>query len=553
MKDYRTQFRRLSASSILMPLLTTAVVISLILVAIGSLNTSRVSTGFRYGITTDFQLQKLNSEISHYDEILTMSARMAAAKGDLSWKDRYDTYEPLLTDSINRAIELSPNTYARHATQINDANLKLVDMENDAFKFVRDNQSDRAMDVLSSQAYQLQKEVYKNGIQQWSKELSEQISANLDSYGKGLAQASFFSMASFSILTAAWITLLFLVKQYIHRQETAEAGLRQAKYQLEVSHQALQRSEITLQQKAAALERTLEELREAHVQIVQNEKMSSLGQLVAGIAHEINNPVNFIHANLTPLYEYADSLLRLICAYQTHYPESPPAIEAEIAEADIDFVKEDLPKILKSMQVGTERIQEIVLSLRNFTRSDEQGLKSVDIHEGLENTLLILKHRLTEETGHSEITVKRNYGTLPSVECYPGLLNQVFMNLLVNAIDAIEEAAKTHKNNYQGHISLYTSSFTKERCDWVEITVTDNGLGIPNEVRSRIFDTFYTTKPIGKGTGMGLSISYSIISQKHHGDLSCRSTLGKGSEFIVQIPAVVATSTRSAFTVKTRS
>ncbi|WP_240519004.1 ATP-binding protein [Leptolyngbya sp. BC1307] len=526
-----------------MPALTVAVIISLILVAIGSLNISKISTGFQHGITTNFQLQKLNGTISHYDEVLTMSARMAAATGDLSWKDRYDTYEPLLTEAIEQAIELAPDTYALHARQINDANLKLVDMENDAFDFVNQNQPDRAIDILFSQDYQAQKEIYGNGIQQWSEGLSTKISTSLDSYGKGLAWSSLFSMVSFWILTAAWVTLLTLVNRYIHRRKVAETGLRQAKYQLEVNHQVLQQSEATLQQKAATLERTLKALQAAQVQIVQGEKMSSLGQLVAGVAHEINNPVNFIHANLNPISEYTNSLLTLVSAYQTQYPEPCSAIEAEIEAADVDFIKVDLPKIIGSMRVGTQRIRQIVLSLRNFSRSDEQGLKSVDIHEGLENTLLILQHRLAEKADQLAITLERKYGTLPTVECYPGQLNQVFMNLLANAIDAIEAAAQKHQNSYQGHITLRTSSFTQEDIDWVEIAIADTGIGIPNEIQTRIFDTFYTTKPVGKGTGMGLSISHAIITKNHHGTLSCKSIAGEGSEFIIQIPVIATTST----------
>ena len=523
-----------------MSVLTLAVVISLVLVAIGSFNTSKILAGFQYGITTDFQLQKLNSTISHYDEILTMSARMAAATGDLSWKDRYDAYEPLLTEAINYAIELSPNTYAVHAAKINDANLKLVEMESKAFDFVSQEDPERAIDVLFSDDYQLQKEEYGHGIQQWSEGLSTKVSANLDSYGKGLAWSSLFSMVSFGVLTIAWIMLLLLVNQYIRRRKVAETGLRKAKYQIEVSHQALQLSKADLQQKAATLERTLKELKEAQMQMVQSEKMSSLGQLVAGVAHEINNPVNFIHANLAPIHEYSNSLLTLVSAYQDRYPEPGPSIDAIIEEADIDFIKADLPKLLRSMCVGSERIQQIVLSLRNFSRSDEEGLKFANIHEGLENTLLILQHRLVENASRAAIIVERNYGDLPSVECYPGLLNQVFMNLLANAIDAIEEGAQKREVDYRGRISLRTSSLIKEDCDWVEITIADNGLGISDESRSRIFDMFYTTKPVGKGTGIGLSISYSIITKKHDGDLSCQSIWGEGSEFVVTVPVAAA-------------
>lgn len=537
MKYFRIQLRRLSAKNVLMPVLTVAVIISLVLVAVGSLNTSNISTGFQDGITTDFQLQKLNGQISHYDEILTMSARMAAATGDLTWETRYQSYEPALIHAIDQAIAMAPAAYDLHADQINDANLKLIDMEIAAFDFVRNNQSEQAMNVLFSNAYQAQKEVYSQGLAQWSEGLNKQISANLNSYGQGLSLSSLFSLVSFWILTTAWVTILMLVSQYIKRRKTAEKALRQAKHHIEFNHQALQLSEATLQQKATALEQTLEELKEAQVHIVQSEKMSSLGQLVAGVAHEINNPVNFIHANLKPINDYTDSLLTLVSSYQAHYPEPGPAIEDELEDADIGFIKTDLPKVLSSMQVGTQRIQEIVLSLRNFSRSDEQGLKSVDIHEGLENTLLILKHRLAEKSGQRAIAIERNYGDLPSVECYPGQLNQVFMNLLANAIDAIDEAARKRDGD-EGRIMLRTSCFPRDDVDWVKIAIADTGLGIFEKIQARIFDTFYTTKPVGKGTGMGLSISHTIITKKHHGQLSCRSKPGEGSEFIIQIPVV---------------
>ena len=268
-----------------------------------------------------------------------MSARMSATTGDLSWKKRYDAYEPMLIEAIDRAIELAPKTYELQAAQINTANLKLIEMESKAFELVSQNQPKQALIVLFGESYKAQKEIYGNGLRQWSKVLNAQIEKSLNEYGEGLALSSMFSGASFCILTAAWISLLIMVNQYIHRRKVAEKGLRQAKHQVEISHQELQHSEIALQQKAAVLERTLQELQQAQVQMVQSEKMSSLGQLVAGVAHEINNPVNFIHANLDPISEYAQSLLALVSSYQTHYPQPIPEIEAEIEQADLDFIK----------------------------------------------------------------------------------------------------------------------------------------------------------------------------------------------------------------------
>lgn len=316
------------------------------------------------------------------------------------------------------------------------------------------------------------------------------------------------------------------------------------------------------------LENALQELRETQGQLIQTEKMSSLGQLVAGVAHEINNPINFIHANLSYANEYAQTLLNLVQLYQTHYPNPAPAIQAEIAAIDLDFLIEDFTKLLKSMHIGSDRIKQIVLSLRTFSRMDEAEMKVVDLHDGIDSTLLILQHRLKSRSGSSGIEVVKQYGALPRVECYAGQLNQVFMNLLANAIDAIESCFMND--------SLETSEFSAKKvkslpaleakipealqhnqpltaiqeqtaptiwifteslgCDRVLIRIADNGLGIPESLKQRLFDPFFTTKPIGKGTGLGLSISYQIVTKRHHGDLQCNSVPGLGTEFWITIP-----------------
>ncbi|MFK8182806.1 MAG: sensor histidine kinase [Phormidesmis sp.] len=551
MNALATKLTRLS-NDFLMTILTMAVIISLILVAIGSYNTTKISNGFQQGITTDFHLQALSGKISHYDEVLTMSARMAASTGNLSWQTRYEAYEPLLIEAIDNAIELAPNAYLPYAAQINTANLKLIDLENQAFSLVEKNQSQSALSLLFSDAYKAQKEAYGNGLQQWAKVLNSEINTNLTEYGQGLSMSSTFSMVSFGVLTVAWIVLLKLTNQYVQRRIIAEKKLRQAKAQLEMSHQELQVSEAALHNKAIALESALLELQQTQVQIIQSEKMSSLGQLVAGIAHEINNPVNFIHANLDPINEYTHDVLSLLSSYQTAYPSATPEIAEQAEATDIAFIQTDMPKIIQSMKVGTSRIREIVLSLRNFSRSDEQGLKTVDIHEGIESTLLILQHRLKDNTEHPPIHIHREYDELPLVECYPSQINQVLLNLLANAIDAIEDSGpetagtreqnskKDQPKNTQGSIRLSTSTFQQQNEQWIRISIADTGLGIPRNIQPRIFDAFYTTKPVGKGTGMGLSISHTVIHKKHGGSLSYRTFEGKGTEFIIQIPVVAA-------------
>ena len=269
-------------------------------------------------------------------------------------------------------------------------------------------------------------------------------------------------------------------------------------------------------------------------QLVQSEKLSSLGQLVAGVAHEINNPVSFIDGNLSYADIYIQDLLRLLQLYQQHYPHPAREIQDEAKAIELDFLVEDLPKLLTSMRVGTDRITNIVLSLRNFSRLDEAEMKAVDIHEGIDSTLMILEHRLKARPNYPSIQIIKEYAHLPPVECYAGQLNQVFMNILSNAIDAIEEYRVIEiDHDRQPTIRIMTQITVDKQ---VMIRITDNGPGIPKSVHSKLFDPFFTTKPVGKGTGLGLSISYQIITEKHQGRLKCNSTVGKGAEFIIEIP-----------------
>jgi signal transduction histidine kinase len=291
------------------------------------------------------------------------------------------------------------------------------------------------------------------------------------------------------------------------------------------------------EQRSTELQQTLTQLHNTQQQLVQTEKMSSLGQLVAGVAHEINNPVNFIHGNIAHIDNYAQDLLKLVQAYQAHYPNPPQTLQATLDNVELDFLNEDLIKLLQSMKIGTERIRQIVLSLRNFSRLDESEFKAVDLHEGIENTLLILQHRLKATPESLAIEVVKDYSQLPLVQCYPGQLNQVFMNLLTNAIDALEESAgQQTKAAQQKQPSIIWISTHVTADNWVQIAIADNGLGMSETIRDRIFDPFFTTKPIGKGTGMGLSISYKIVIEKHRGKIWCDSTLGEGTKFVIEIP-----------------
>ncbi|MDZ8051390.1 MAG: AAA family ATPase [Aulosira sp. ZfuVER01] len=334
--------------------------------------------------------------------------------------------------------------------------------------------------------------------------------------------------------------------------ESANGKLKEAKDSLEdysknLEHKVELRT-LELKDKNQHLQLALQQLQQTQTQLIQTEKMSSLGQLVAGVAHEINNPINFINGNLVHTSRYLQDLLELVQDYEEYYPNPVSEIIDRQEAIDLEFLKEDLPKTLESMKMGANRIREIVLSLRNFSRLDEAEMKDVDIHEGIDSTLLILQHRLKEKAERPRIEVYKEYIQLPEVECYPGQLNQVFINILTNAIDAIEQQyADSHVLCSLGEKNGKTSDaiansptihICTERLDvhHVAIRITDNGPGMTEEVRKRVFDPFFTTKPIGSGTGLGLSICYQTIVEKHRGQLKCNSALGKGSEFIIEIP-----------------
>jgi len=352
------------------------------------------------------------------------------------------------------------------------------------------------------------------------------------------------------------------------------------------SESALQILSKLEREKALQLEQALKKLQSTQTKLVQNEKMASLGQLIAGVAHEINNPTSFIYGNIYLANDYIEELLHLIKLYQHHYPEPVAEIAEQLEHIEPDFIAEDFPKLIASMKEGANRIHEIVLSLRNFSRLDEAEYKRVDIHQGIDNALLILQYRFKQQSKRPEIQVIKEYGKLPLIECYPGQLNQVFMNLLNNAIDALDglymnllsvkhqnvskdvapvEASKPssvmtidkgvgdagEQEAIAFHRSLSSklkvpnlqalTPFIRIHTEFVEgnrvvIRISDNGIGISPEERTRIFDPFFTTKQPGKGTGLGLSISYQIVVEKHGGQIECHSTPGQGTEFVVELP-----------------
>ena len=308
------------------------------------------------------------------------------------------------------------------------------------------------------------------------------------------------------------------------------------RYEIERTKQDNKELEIRVQERTQKLTEALENLKQTQAQLVQSEKMSGLGQLVAGIAHEINNPISFISGNLIHFIEYAEGLLTLVEMYEEAFPELPITLQDFRESLDLDFIREDLPRLISSIRGGSDRIREIVVNLRNFSRMDESDRKPANIHEGLESTLVMLQHRLEE----NQIKLSKDYADLPKIECYPGQLNQVFINILTNAIDAVSDRPTSSQgealSNQSDQGVRKITIKTELQPESVVIRIRDNGSGIPPELHNHIFNPFFTTKEVGQGTGLGLAISYEIIVKKHHGQIRCESHPSQGTELIIEIP-----------------
>lgn len=296
----------------------------------------------------------------------------------------------------------------------------------------------------------------------------------------------------------------------------------------------LEFSQENLKKQSQELTQTLQDMQDMQLQLIQVEKMSALGQIVAGIAHELNNPLSFVYGNLDHAKEYTQSFLSLLMLYQKHYPFPNSEILAAMEEMEFDFIKDDIEEVLQSMMTGAERIQSIVQSLQTFSRLNESEFKQIDLHEAIESTLTVLQTRFRAQNGRPEVFIHKDYGDLPPLKCYAGQLNQVFMSILNNAIDAIEQRVSEAENQTDQGLILIKSNVQPDQK--IEILFQDNGVGIAPELINRVFDPFFTTKAVGKGTGLGMAIAHQIITQQHGGTLICTSELGQGTIFKLTLP-----------------
>lgn len=494
--------------------------------------TWRAHNEFQNIILYELQLQSLSNEIVYLDEVLTMSARMNAATGNQMWEKRYRKFEPKLDVAIKKSIKLAPKVYStENAKQTDVANQRLVQMEYQSFDLVNNGKKQAAQALLFSNQYQTEKEKYNDGVTKINLAISKQVREKVITYRKELFFTSFFSGFSLLMLIPAWLIVLRLLNEYLKQRQIAEAALQKTNQELELR---VEERTQELSDKNIHIQETLKELQDTQMQLIHTEKMSGLGQLVGGVAHEINNPVTFIDGNIGFAEQYAENLLQLLELYQKYFPSPPIEIKKLIQAVELDFLKEDIFKIYKSIKVGTQRIQDIVVSLRNFSRLDEADFKQVDIHQGIDSTLMILQNRLKLKADSPEIAVIKEYSKLPLIKCYPGQLNQAFMSIISNAIDALE--MEINHKNHQSFIPQISISTELSEREYIIIRITDNGCGIAEEISSKLFDPFFTTKPVGKGTGLGLSIAYKIIVGKHHGKLSFNSILRQGTEFVIEIP-----------------
>lgn len=440
----------------------------------------------------EFRLQYLSDRITYLDEVLTMSSRMSAATGDRKWEDRYMDHVIILENTITESIRLAPESYdTNDALTTEDANNKLVTMEEEAFRLVRNGDTEAAFAILLSPEYTEQKVLYSMGVEARQTAIQQHIQTQIEAYRQRLIISGIVAGSTLVLLIPAWFLVLKALRVYLGELQTAQNKLQ---------------------------------------------KMSALGNLVAGVAHEINNPVSCIVGNVRITEDYVQDLLLLLDAYQQEHSQPSEALQEDLDTIDLDYVRQDFPKLIQSMQDSGDRIAAISKSLRTFSRADTESKQQFDLTSGLESTILILRHRLKANGQRPAIEVTRDYDNIPEISCFPGQLNQVFMNILANSIDALDEYLKELTPSAIKATPPQITVGAKRDDYQITVAIADNGPGIPADLQEKIFDQSFTTKAVGKGTGLGLAIARRIVEETHGGSLAISSIVGQGTAFWIRLP-----------------
>jgi signal transduction histidine kinase len=486
-------------------------------------------------IENELPINRVTEQIIYLDEVLTMSANMYANTGDGTWKNRYEVFGLELDLTLTKFMQLAEHRFLiEHGQTIQDANKKLIKIEEQCFKLAGQGKKVEAQALLSSVEYETEKISLLASIEMIKFYLARELKDHINDYRQDMFFSLLFSLLSFILLIPLWFKVLSLLSNYLKSLKAAQSALLKINQELELRVE--QRTE-ELNNKNIQLRQVFKELQQTQVELIHVEKMSSLGQMVAGIAHEINNPLTFISGNLVYTQSFIQDLFSLVDTYQEHYSTPPEVIKTAIEDMDLDFVRQDFSQSLGSMIEGVNRIKDIVRSLRTFSRLDEAELKEADIHESIDSTLLILEHHFQKTHKKCEVRLIKEYATLPLVECYYSELNQAFLNILSNAIEALEkrrfECIIEQNDDNLSTIRIRTEVISQS---WIGIHIIDNGTGIDESIKHKIFDPFFTTKDVGQGTGLGLSTSYQIIVNRHGGKLYYCSTIEQGTEIVIEIP-----------------
>ncbi len=478
-------------------------------------------------------IEQFRKDIIHYDEVLTMSARMAAATGDSKWEQRYREYEPKLTKAIGQAIQLSPEIYREETDRNNFGKIRILEMEHRAFDLIRQGKGDQAMAILFGVQYESQKSFYVKAIDRLSEFLTKQMEAALEvEKSKGyFARIAFITVLILMLLS--WLIVLRIARDTQEALKESNTQLSRRMLELdELNHNLdgiVQERTSRLTQALSDLQVTHRDLKKIQAQMLQSEKFSAIGQLAAGIAHEINNPIGFINSNLQTMERYLIHYTQLLgilnkmeLALKNRDPQEIAQIVASWAkvrqETNFAFIDDDIGQLIKESQEGSEKIRKIVFDLCALATPDKGMMDVVNLEALMESVLNIVWNEVKYKAD-----VKKEFGQVPAVVCNPQKMSQMFVHLLINAADAIKD---------KGTITI--RSYTKD--DLICLDIADTGVGIAPEHLTNIFDPFFTTKPAGSGTGLGLSISYDIV-RKHGGTITFKTKLGEGTTFTIMLPA----------------